>query len=526
MDQGFEFQDIDERINKMINVELTQEKFWLNDVEGYIFLITEEMESASDLVTLDKIDKEFYPNVKNILKKHKFTGKSGQVFVLTANKNGKLAQFIFVGLGKQKDVWHRELELLRRAFAAAIQKLKGLEIHSAVVAVPESAPFGVTSEELLKQLVINAYMADYEFTKFKSDKKKDKEWGGTLFIEIDTKSNTMLAQAFNQGKIIGQSINEARHWADLPANILTPTELAKNAKRIADDFNLECTIFGEAKAKELGMGGFLCVDAGSDQPGQFVILEYRTDKKDAPTIALVGKGVCFDTGGVSLKPSDSMHGMKFDMSGAAAVIASMKIIAQLKPEINIVGVTPLVENMPSGKAARQDDIITFMNGKTAEINSTDAEGRLILADALHYAEKNFNPEVMIDLATLTGACAYSLGHFYSAIMTRDEALSNELQSLGRLTGDKVWPLPLEDDYKDAIKSDVADISNTGSRAYLAGTVTATCFLENFVEKARWAHLDIAGTADAVPGVNYLGKGATGVGVRLLIEFVMNYKRVK
>jgi len=182
--------------------------------------------------------------------------------------------------------------------------------------------------------------------------------------------------------------------------------------------------------------------------------------------------------------------------------------------------------MPSGKAARQDDIITFMNGKTAEIKSTDAEGRLILADALHYAEKNYNPEVIIDIATLTGACAYSLGHFYSAIMTRDQALCDTLSAAGRLTGDKLWQLPLDDDFKDAIKSDVADISNTGSKAYLAGTVTATCFLENFVEKACWAHLDIAGTADSVPGVNYLGKGATGVGIRLFIEFVMNYRKAE
>jgi leucyl aminopeptidase len=303
-------------------------------------------------------------------------------------------------------------------------------------------------------------------------------------------------------------------------------ELAKEAKKVADEFKLKCTIFGAEKAKELGMGGFLCVNAGSDQPGQFVILEYHTTAKNAPTIALVGKGVCFDSGGISLKPSESMHGMKFDMSGAAAVIATMRVLAQLNPSVNVIGVTPLVENMPSGKAARQDDIITFMNGKTAEIKSTDAEGRLILADALHYAEKNYNPEVIIDIATLTGACAYSLGHFYSAIMTRDQALCDTLSAAGRLTGDKLWQLPLDDDFKDAIKSDVADISNTGSKAYLAGTVTATCFLENFVEKACWAHLDIAGTADSVPGVNYLGKGATGVGIRLFIEFVMNYRKAE
>jgi leucyl aminopeptidase len=475
-------------------------------------------------------------------------------------KNNKLVQFMFVGLGKLNNSWHRELELLRRAFAGAVEKMKNLAIPNAVVALPDAKIFKtqlfchpelaclaeatsgrrrdsgsiqISPSELLKQLTIIAFMTDYEFAKFKSD-KKDKDWSGMLLIEADQSVHTVpaaaqsahaaFAAALSQGSIIGAAINQARHWADLPGNILTPMELAREAKKVADECKLKCTIFGAEKAKELGMGGFLCVDAGSDQPGQFVILEYHTTVKNAPTIALVGKGVCFDSGGISLKPSDSMHGMKFDMSGAAAVIATMKVLAQLNPSVNVIGVTPLVENMPSGKAARQDDIITFMNGKTAEIKSTDAEGRLILADALHYAEKNYNPEVIIDIATLTGACAYSLGHFYSAIMTRDQALCDTLSAMGKLTGDKVWQLPLEDDYKDAIKSDVADISNTGAKAYLAGTVTATCFLENFVEKARWAHLDIAGTADSVPGVNYMGKGATGVGVRLFVEFVMNYKK--
>jgi leucyl aminopeptidase len=328
----------------------------------------------------------------------------------------------------------------------------------------------------------------------------------------------------HEGNIIGQAANFARHLSDTPANHLTPTSLSEQAKKIADEYDLECKVFGVEKAKELGMGGFIAVDAGSDQEGKFVILEYTSPKKDSPTIALVGKGVTFDTGGISLKPSDSMTGMKFDMTGAASVIATMSVIAQLKPEVNVIGITPIVENMPSGKATRQDDIITFMNGKTAEIKSTDAEGRLILADALCYAEKFYKPDVIIDIATLTGACVYALGHFFSGLMTKDEILGTKLHAVSLITGDRVWPLPLDDDFKDAIKSDVADLSNTGATAYRAGTITAAWFLSNFVEKAKWAHLDIAGTADGVPGISYLGKGATGVGVRLLSEFVLNYKK--
>jgi leucyl aminopeptidase len=214
--------------------------------------------------------------------------------------------------------------------------------------------------------------------------------------------------------------------------------------------------------------------------------------------------------------------MKFDMSGAAAVLGTMEIIAQLKPDVHVVGLMPMVENMPSGKAARQDDIITFMNGKTAEIKSTDAEGRLILADALCYAEKFFEPEVMIDVATLTGACVIALGHFYTGLMTRDKKLRDILSLLGEKTGDRVWALPLDDDFVDANRSEVADVANAGSPAYRAGTVTAACFLENFVSKSRWVHLDIAGTCNDVPGINYVGKGASGAGVRLLTEFIMTY----
>jgi len=218
--------------------------------------------------------------------------------------------------------------------------------------------------------------------------------------------------------------------------------------------------------------------------------------------------------------------MKYDMSGAAAVITAMEAVAQLNPKVNVVGVAPAVENMPSGKASRQDDIIRFMNGKTAEIKSTDAEGRLILADALCYAEKNYRPDVMVDFATLTGACVVALGHFYAGLMTENSKLSAALQRAGSLTGDRMWPLPFDDDYEGAIKSEVADINNIGAKAYHAGTITAGRFLNHFVKATPWAHLDIAGVASDVPGVSYLGKGGTGAGVRMIVEFIQNYETKK
>ena len=505
----------------MISIELTKKLYWGNEVEGYILFLNENFDSTADI---SKIEQEFYPHVKEILKKHKVNGKVGQSFCLTAMKNKKLVQFIFIGIGKKEDVWHRQLENLRRAVGAAVLRLKSLEITSAVLQVPDNKSFGVEDDCLIKQIVIAAIMADYKFANFKSD-KKDKEWTGTFLLATDGKENVKREAAFEEGKIIGEAINSTRLLSDMPPNVATPTYVADQAKQIATDImGLKCAIFDRTKAEELGMGGFLAVDIGSDQDGKFVVLEYDSEKKDAPTVVLVGKGVTFDSGGISLKPASGMTGMKFDMSGAAAVIGAMQVIAKLKPDVHVVGLAPLVENMPSGRANKQDDIITFMNGKTAEVVNTDAEGRLILADALCYAEKFYNPDVIIDVATLTGACLYSLGHSFTALMTEDEKLSGMLQDSGQLTGDRVWRLPLDEDFKGAIKSEVADISNCGSRKYLASTVTAGWFLSNFVDNAAWVHLDIAGTAEGVPDVSYLGKGATGAGVRLLVDFVMKYKR--
>ncbi|MFH1461820.1 MAG: leucyl aminopeptidase [bacterium] len=508
----------------MISIQLTQKPFWQNDVEGYIFLVKEGIIPLASKKDFDVLENDYYFNLKDILNKHKFTGKKGETFALTTSRDGNLLQFIFVGVGKLDLAWNYELENLRRAIGSTILKLKELEIKDAVIAMPEDEkPFGLVQDKILRQLVTIAIMADYEFVKFKSDKKDKESWAGKFLI--CTENNELNQVAVKEGKILGDATNLTRGFADLPANHLTPKSLAQDAKAIADKHGLKFEAFGRSRAQELGMGGFCAVDAGSDEEGQFVILEYNA-KKDVPTIALVGKGVTFDSGGISLKPSASMEGMKFDMSGAAAVIGAMEAIAQLKPNVNVVALAPLVENMPSGKACKQDDIITFLNGKTAEIKNTDAEGRLILADALAYAEKFYNPEVIIDIATLTGACLYALGHFFTAIMTKNDDIGARLQAIGLVTGDRVWPLPLDDDFRDAIKSDVADIANTGAVNYKAGTITAGWFLKNFVEKAKYAHLDIAGTADGVPGISYIGKGASGAGVRLLTEFVLNYNKNK
>ncbi|MCK4264890.1 leucyl aminopeptidase [Candidatus Babeliales bacterium] len=500
----------------MISLKFSTKPLWDNKVEGYFFLLNEGFSLSSDM---NKIKEDCYPKLEEIFKRHKFEGKKDQSFVLTGTYEGELVQFFFIGLGKLNTSWENVLEHFRRTIGTLVSSIKKYEINTSVLSLPSSDNFGIDSLELLKQSVITAHMADYEFSDFKSAENKN-DTDKILYLISPDIDDSSARDVLKEADIIGKQVNFARHLDDLPGNMLTPKKLAEKAKDMASKTGLKFSVFGRDKAEKLGMGGFCAVDIGSEEEGQFIVLEHKVSN-NVPTVVLVGKGVTFDTGGISLKPANYMTGMKYDMSGAGAVIAALGAIGHIKPNVNVIGIAPAVENMPSGKCSRQDDIITFMNGKTAEIANTDAEGRLILADALCYAEKNYNPDVIIDIATLTGACVVALGHFFTAVMSRDNSLVEKLVSAGNLSGDRLWQMPLHDDYKVAIKSKVADLSNCGSPEYSAGTITAGHFLENFVEKTPWAHLDIAGTADRVPGVNFLRSGATGVGVRLFVEFVKN-----
>lgn len=500
----------------MISLHLSSKKLWDNSVEGYVFLLQDGFEINGDLAPVEKQ----YPHLKETLKKHKFFGRKSDLFVLSAMDNGKLVQYIFVGVGKQNGVWDQELEILRRAVGRVIQTMKRLEIYDAVMTLPHAEPFKVAPTELAQQIATTSLMAGYEFSAYKTD-KRDKEWKGKLILALHNENLEAIEKAVQAGSVLATAINNCRYLADLPSNIASTLFVADEFKKIANEHNLKCTVFGKDRAKELGMGGLVAVGSGSANEPKFVVVEYH-HSASAPTVALVGKGVCFDTGGVSLKPTVNMRGMKYDMSGASAVMNAMSVIATLKPAVNVIALTPLVENVPSGTSYRVDDIVTFLNGKTAEIKDTDAEGRVILADALSYAEKYHEPDVIIDVATLTGACAVALGAFFTGMMTPDDELAKILSDTGKLTGDRVWRLPQDDDFADAIKSDVADMANIGSPTYGGGSITASLFLKNFVSKARWVHLDIAGTADGVPGINYLGSGATGASVRLLVEFVKNH----
>lgn len=426
---------------------------------------------------------------------------------------------ILVGVGKDFQKADTVIcEALRRAVGNCVKKAtQTIRSSSLSIVIPH---FINSPQNFIHSSIIAVAMTNYEFNDYKTDSSKTKKIETVIFVfekEIDDQENTI-----KKASLIASAVNTTRHWIDTPPIVMTPSYLANQAQEIAQKRNLSITVFGEDEINQMGMGGLAGVSRGSDQDCKLVIMEYKSPKPSKKTIGIVGKGITFDSGGLSLKPARSMETMKDDMAGAAAVINVIDVIAQLQPSVNVIAVAPMSENLPSGKALKPGDIIRFYNGKSAEIKNTDAEGRLILADALSYLVKHYSPDVVIDIATLTGACAYALGPFYTGLMSEHDELAKALFESGTRSGDLVWRLPMGADYKKAIKSNVADLSNTGDEVVRAGAITAAHFLQNFVGDSVWAHLDIAGTAFDVPNISYLKPGATGAGVRLLLDFITNY----
>lgn len=465
-----------------------------------------------------------YPNIELLAKKRQFTGSLGDTLILPlASDRDSLCYYMLVGLGKLAGSSTTIFEHYRRAVAKSVRAAVGLRATSVAIQVPSIRLFLDSSVEyLVQETVIICSMAQYHFDDFITQQDRKETVIQATTICVEQADQNAAQQGLTRGQMLADAVNAARRWIDAPPIHATPSYLSGKAQEIGRKHHLKTTIFGEQEIIKMGMGGLAGVSAGSEVDCQLVVMEYHTDKKDAPTLAFVGKGITFDSGGLSLKPAQSMESMKDDMSGAAAVISAMEVIAQLKPDVNVIALAPLSENLPSGKATKPGDIIKFYNGKTAEVKNTDAEGRLILADALSYAIKHYKLDAIIDLATLTGACAYALGPFYSGLMSQHDDLVEKIQKASDIAGEYVWRLPMTDDYKRAIKSDVADICNIGDGRIKAGAITAAHFLQHFVGDVPWAHLDIAGTAFDVPNIPYFRSGATGVGVRMLVALACNW----
>jgi leucyl aminopeptidase len=403
-----------------------------------------------------------------------------------------------------------------KAFRAAlVQAWTGLK-GRAVEHLALAAPGTVLSAAHAEALVLVAEQLSYTYALTKPSAESASSPAKFSLVPVGTGAKALvleLSRGLRVGQGIAEGVRMARELGNRPANFCTPSYLGDEAKRLGESHGLSVHVLDRKAIEKLGMGSFLSVTRGSEEPPRFIVMEYKgAGKKDAPVV-LVGKGITFDTGGISLKPPADMDEMKFDMCGAASVFGTMRAVAELKPKINVVGLIPTCENMPSGSATKPGDVVTSMSGQTIEILNTDAEGRLILCDALTYAER-FNPAAVIDIATLTGACIIALGHHHAGLFSSDDALAAELLQASQVALDPCWRMPLDEEYDDALKSNFADMANVGSRA--GGAVTAAKFLQRYTAKFPWAHLDIAGVSHR-SGPN---KGATGRPVGLLTHFVL------
>ncbi len=449
-----------------------------------------------------------------------FKGKSSEVLSLFTDKKLAAPRLYVVGLGKTGEL---SLERYRRAAAAATKRAGGSYAGHLAFFLPDPGASwnkNFTPAGIAMALAEGAALSAYKFDKYISEKKdqpgKVRE---VTLAHPDEPVVKAVKKILPETRIVCEATCFARDLANAPPNEIYPDSLAEAARLSAEKYGYRIAAWDKKKIEQVGLGGLLAVNSGSQRPPRFIVLEHNAGREDLDTIVLVGKGVTFDAGGISIKPASGMSEMKMDMSGAAAVIGTIEAASRLAVPLHLVGLIPATENLLGGAAMKPGDIVTHYGGKTSEVDNTDAEGRLILADALAYASM-FKPTAVIDLATLTGACVVALGNHATGMLGNDDSLMAKLKTAGEKTFERVWQLPLFEEYEGQIKSDVADVKNVGGR--WAGAITAALFLKKFVGDYRWVHLDIAGTAILEEALPYAPKGGSGVGVRLLVEFLKNW----
>ena len=489
-------------------------KFAAPEKQPTACIVTGVFESRKLSRATDALDKASHGQIRELVRSGDMDGKTGSTRLLYRLRGVSAERVLLVGLGKEKEFGEKQFRDCARAALSVVRETGARDVclYLAELQVP-----GRDAAWKARQLVLATVDVAYRFDRLKSKKAEEASLARCIVAAAVRVDANALERGVREGRAIAAGTMLTRDLGNLPANVCTPTYLAESAVKLGREWKLAVQVLEQKDMEKLGMGSLLSVTRGSHQPPKFVILRYSgAGKKDRPVV-LVGKGITFDTGGISLKPAAEMDEMKFDMCGAASVLGTLRAVAELGLKLNVIGLVPSCENMPGGAATKPGDIVTSMSGQTIEILNTDAEGRLILADALSYAER-FEPQAVVDIATLTGACIIALGHVCSGLFANKEGLAQELQAAGAESWDRVWQLPLWDDYQEQLKSNFADFANIGGRP--AGSVTAACFLSKFTRKYDWAHLDIAGTA----WKSGREKGATGRPVPLLTTFLMKRAR--
>ncbi len=476
-----------------------------------VTVFKDEKASGDVLKDLDKLTGGI---VSSVIKNEEFKGEVNETALIRFSAKGKVkaSMLLLIGVGDKNEY---KVASVANVSGTATRFLRKRNVKSFALLPRVEGDAGEIAQNAAQGFITSQFELDKYRTKDKNTKSVD-----NLVVCVEDAKESDLKDGLQRGQIIGDSMNFTRDLANEPPNILHPTEMAKRAQAIAKEAGLKCDILDEAKMEKLGMGSLLSVSIGSEQPAKLIVLKYEPKKstaKKSELLAFVGKGITFDTGGISLKPGEGMDAMKYDMSGGASVLGAMRAIGLLKPSVPVLGIVAAVENMPDGKATRPSDVVTAMNGKTIEILNTDAEGRLILADAVAYAEKQGATKI-IDMATLTGAVIIALGDVHTAVLGNDQDLVNEIIECGSEVGETYWQLPIGREYSKGIKSDIADIKNIGP-SRKAGTIVGAVFIQEFIDKAKWAHLDIAGTAWNDGEKPHQAKGPTAVAVRTIVKMV-------
>jgi leucyl aminopeptidase len=450
-----------------------------------------------------------------VLSTGEFKAEANETLLIHAPEGLAAARLLIVGLGKASKA---DAHAVRRSAGTAIRFAKPRGIRSLSILVHEG---GLDTARSIRAIAEGAILADFDSDTYRTDRKDRSIESLSILVPPSTDKSTAEA-AHREGVIIAESQNFARTLINEPGNRMTPTILGQRAAEMAAENSLKSEVYSTEKLRELKMGAFLAVTQGSDEPPALIVIQYEPEsvKPDTPVMGLVGKGITFDTGGISIKPAENMDKMKYDMSGGAAMIGAMRAIAQLKPAVKVIAIVCAAENMPSGKAVKPGDITFAMSGKSIEVLNTDAEGRMVLADGLHYA-RELGATRLIDAATLTGAVAIALGQINAGVFANDEDAYQHFTKALETSGEKFWRLPVEDEYREQIRSSIADVQNTGLTRY-GGAINGAMFLKEFVGDTPWLHLDIAGLAWQDAEKPWLAKGPTGVAVRSIVEWVRSY----